>query len=84
MEQLRRRMAEWRASLLDKRLKVNAGQSKVVVDSSGGKMIVNSGTWPCGVCGNGVQANSIQCTVKMDSQAVRGDLSRVADGFRCS
>ena len=32
-------------------------QSKVMVGSSGGKIIVNSGKWPCGVCGKGVQAN---------------------------
>ena len=41
MEQLGRRVAEWRASLLDKGLKVNAGKSKVIVGSCGGKMIVN-------------------------------------------
>ena len=63
MEQLGRRVAEWRASILDKGLKVNAGKSKVMVGSSGGKMIVNSGKWPCGVCGKGVQANVVQCTV---------------------
>ena len=58
MEQLGRRVADWRASLLGKRFKVNAGKSKVMVGSSGGKMIVNcgkmivnSGKWPCGVCG---------------------------------
>ena len=51
MEQLARRVADWRASLLGKGLKVNAGKSKVMVGSSGGKMIVNSGKWPCGVCG---------------------------------
>ena len=34
-----------------------------MVGNSGGKMIVNSGKWPCGVCGKGVQANSVQCTV---------------------
>ena len=34
-----------------------------MVRSSGGKMIVNSGKWPCGVCVKGVQANSVQCTV---------------------
>ena len=38
MEQLGRRVAEWRASLLDKGLKMNAGKSKVMVGSSGGKM----------------------------------------------
>ena len=44
MQQLGRRLTEWRASLLDKGLKVNAGKSKVMVGSSGGK-IVNSGKW---------------------------------------
>ena len=68
---------------------VNAGKSKVMVGSSGGKMIVNSGKWPCGVCGKGVQANSVQCTVckkwihKRCSGVRGGDLSRLADGFRC-
>ena len=47
MEQLGRRVADWRASLLGKGLKVNAGKSKVMVGSSCGKMIVNSGKWPC-------------------------------------
>ena len=59
MEQLGRRVAEWRASLLDKGLKVNAGKSKVMVGSSGGKMIVNSAKLPCGVCGKVVQAHSV-------------------------
>ena len=51
MEQLGRRVAEWRASLLGKGLKVNVEKSKVMVGSSGEKMIVNSGKWSCGVCG---------------------------------
>ena len=45
--------------LLGKGLKVNAGKSKVMVGSSGGKVIVNSGKWSCGVCGKGVQTNSV-------------------------
>ena len=36
-------MAECRARFLNKELKVNAGKSKVMVGSSGGKIIVNSG-----------------------------------------
>ena len=71
MDQLGSRVAEWGAILLDKGLKVSAGKSKVMFGSSGGKMLVNSGKWPCGVCRKGVQEKS-------------GDLSRVADGFRCS
>ena len=57
MEQLGRRVADWRASLLGKGLKLNVGKYKVMVGSSGGKMIVNSES------GKGVQANSVQCTV---------------------
>ena len=88
MEQLGRRVTEWRAIILDKGLNVNAGKSKVVVSSIDGKMIVNSGKWPCGVCGKGVHANSVQCTVCINwihtrCGGVCGDLSLVADGFRC-
>ena len=42
---------------------MNTGKSKVMVGSSGRKMIVNSGKGPCGVCEKGLQANSVQCTV---------------------
>ena len=88
MEQPGRWVADWRASLLGKGLKVNAGKSKVKVGSSGGKMIINSGKWSWGVCGKGVQTNSVQYTVckkwiHKRCSGVRGDLSRVADGFRC-
>ena len=37
MEQLGRCVAEWRASLLDIGLKVNAGKYKVMVGSCGGR-----------------------------------------------
>ena len=50
-------MGVWSACLLDKELKVNAGKSKLMVGNSDGKMIVNSGKLPCGVCEKGVQAN---------------------------
>ena len=80
MEQLGRRVADWRASLLGKGLKVNAGKSKVMVGSSGGKMIVNSGKWPCGVCGKGVQANSVQCTVCKKNGFTNGAVVCVVTG----
>ena len=41
MEQLGRYVDDWIALLRDKGLKVNAGKSKVMVSSSGEKMIVN-------------------------------------------
>ena len=40
IEQLGRWVAAWRASLLEKGLKVNAGKSKVMVGSNDEKMIV--------------------------------------------
>ena len=46
MEQLGRHVTEWRANILEKGLKVNAGNTKLMVGISGGKMIVNSGKWP--------------------------------------
>ena len=46
MEQLGRHVTEWRASILDNGLKVHAGNTKLLVAISGGKMIVNSGKWP--------------------------------------
>ena len=45
MEQIGRRVADWRASLLGKGLKVNAEKSKAMVGSSGGKMIVKMVKW---------------------------------------
>ena len=65
---------------------MNSGKSKVMVGSSGGKTIVSSGKWPCGVCGKGVQANFVQCTVCIRwihnrCSSIRCDLSLVADGF---
>ena len=58
-------VAEWRAGLLDKGIKVHAGKSKIMVGSSGGNMNVNSGKLSCAVCGKGVQVNYVQCTICM-------------------
>ena len=88
METIGRGVAVWKAVLLVKGLKVNAGKSKVMVGSSGGMLIVNAGKWPCGVCVKGVQENSVKCTVckkwiHKQCSGVCGDLSLVVDGFRC-
>ena len=49
-------------------------------------MIANSGKWPCGICGKGVQANSVICTVCTHwiHKWCSGDLSLVVDRFRCN
>ena len=43
-----------------------------MVGSSGGKMIINSGMWYCGVCGKGVQQTQLSAQYeKKDSHAVQ-------------
>ena len=63
-------MAEWRAVLLDKGLKVDTGKYKVMVGSSGGKMIINSGKLPCVKRVEG-KLCSVHSMYKVDSQAVK-------------
>ena len=55
---------------------MNTGKSKVMVGSSGGKMIVNSGKW----C---MWEMYEKKWIHKRRSGVRGDLSHVADGFRC-
>ena len=46
----------------------------MMVGSSGGKMIVNSGKWPSGVCEKGIQTKklcSVHSMYNIDSQAVQ-------------
>ena len=89
MELHGRRVAEWRVSLLDKRLKVNAGKSKVMVCISGCRNVVGYGKWPCGVYGKECRQTLLSVQYwKIDSQAgrrsgVRSDLSLMVYGFRC-
>ena len=70
------RVAQWRGSHTEKKLKVNAGKSKLMDGSSGRKMIVSSGKSPCVVAGKGVQANpvSAQYVKSGFTSGVRGDL----------
>ena len=88
MEQLGRRVTDWRASMIGRGLKVNAGKSKVMVGSSGGKMIVNSGSGPVVSVETEYRqtlfsAQYVKKLIHKRCSGVRGDLSRVTDGFRC-
>ena len=44
-------------------LKVNIGKTKLMVTGKENEEKVQSGQFPCGVCGRGVGVNSIECTV---------------------
>jgi len=47
-------------------MKVNMNKTKVMIsgESHMGYRILNTGRWPCDVCGRGIGTNSIQCTVR--------------------
>ena len=53
---------EWIARLKDKDLRVNMGMTKVMNCKMGIGQVENSGKFPCGVCGKGVDVSSVCCT----------------------
>ena len=59
-----------------------------MVGGAGLGVTPQSGAWPCGVCGKGVQANSIQCKgcqkwVHRRCSGVKGSLLAACDTFQC-
>ena len=53
---------KWKNGMENKGLRVNMGKTKVMRCRVDTGKVVKSGKYPCGVCGKGVGANSIQCT----------------------
>ena len=51
----------WKEGLKSKGLKVNIGKTKVMKCHGAANVQVESGKYPCGICGKGVGKNSIQC-----------------------
>ena len=51
----------WKEGLESKGLRVNVGKTKVMKCHVAANMNVESGKYPCGVCGKGVSRNAIQC-----------------------
>ena len=87
-EELQRKLEAWRTSLVGKGLKVNAGKSKVMIGGYNKGSISESGAYPCGVCGKGVQENSILCTVcnkwiHKRCSGVKGSLNAVGPAYKC-
>src|SRR5207247_816713 len=60
--ELEERLTEWMARLKEKELRVNIGKTKVMNCKVGVGQVENSGKYPCGVCREGVDKNSICCT----------------------
>ena len=75
----------WRSAMERRGLKVNLAKTKLMVTGKDSE-IIQTGRYPCGVCGSGVGVNSILCTVcdKWCHKRCSGlsSLGRVTD-FRC-
>ena len=71
-EDLKRKLQRWKSGLEAKGLRVNVGKTKVMKCGVGLQKVVDSRKYPCGVCGKGVDANSIKCTLmhEMGTQAL--------------
>ena len=80
----------WKKGLESKELKVNIGKTKVMKCHVDANMQVESGKYPCGICGKGVGRNSIQCRgckkwihKKCSASGVKGKLKE-DPGYRCT
>ena len=60
-EILKEKINIWKEGLESKGLKVNIGKTKVMKCHVAANMQVESGKYPCGICGKGVGRNAIQC-----------------------
>ena len=61
LEKLMEKISIWKEGLESKGLRVNVGKTKVMKCHVAANMQVESGKYPCGICGKGVGRNSIQC-----------------------
>jgi hypothetical protein len=92
LEELEVKLKSWKNGLERKGLKVNVGKTKLMCSAHDApKTKIKSIKFPCGVCGSGVGANSIQCTsclkwVHKRCSGIKGRLQSVdgsVDGFVC-
>ena len=88
-EELQRKLEAWRTSLVGKGLKVNAAKSKIMIGGHNLGKITESGAYPCGVCGKGVDRNSILCTVcdkwiHYKCSGIKGRLKAKGPPYECS
>ena len=61
LEECVRRLLIWKEAMEKKRLRVNAGKTKVMICGTGLDLLQSSGEYPCAVCRTGVDNNSIYC-----------------------
>jgi len=62
IEDLIKRLNEWKNNVENRGMKVNMNKTKVMISRERQKSVQKAARWLCGVCGRGVGSNSIQCT----------------------
>ena len=88
-DDLKRKLKRWQNGLEAKGLRVNVGKTKVMKCGVGLQKVVDSGKYPCRVCGKDVEDNSIQCTLciktvhKRCSGISRKLRAKDAEAFKC-
>ena len=58
LEECVRRLLTWKEAMGEKRLRVNAGRTKIMIYGTGLDLLQSSGEFPCAVCCSGVGSNS--------------------------
>ena len=61
LEECVRRLMTWKEAMEEKRLRVNAGKTKIMICGMGLDLLQSSGEFPCTVCRIGECSNSIFC-----------------------
>jgi len=67
-------------------MRVNMNKNKVMISGEQQKVMQKAARCPCGVCGRGVDNNSIQCTgcqkwVHKKYSGIKGSMSKVMKSF---
>ena len=62
LEECVRRLLTWKEAMEKKRLRVNAGKTKIMICGTGFDLLQSSGEFPCAVCRTGVGSNIIFCS----------------------
>jgi len=55
------RLNEWKDNMENRGMRVNMNKTKVMISGECQKLMQKAARWLCGVCGRGVDSNSIQC-----------------------
>ena len=61
LEECVRRLLTWEEAMEKKRLRVNAGKTKIMICGKGLDLLLSSGELPCAICRTGVGSNNIFC-----------------------